>query len=483
MQIQTIKDKIVSFIANGTVGDEIIAALYEKEEFIPSENSLWDYKETIEDSAIGYADLTKDIACFYNSFGGYLIFGVKEEEKDKKFVPVGFDSDRIRLDVIKGNIKGFIDHEIEVVFMSCSVKSVVSKFEIGILYIPKRPKSVAPICFKKNSPEIKNKSFFHQNETWYRRSHACVKASKSDDFSFLFSSRDSLSISNEGGGQEVQIFQHNLPDKNLICPSFIGRENILKELWEWLGDDFAYSKVLAGDGGEGKTSIAYEFARQVSRVSPCGFKSILWLTAKEKQFYGFNNQYRPMPQTDYQDVESLLQQICLNLGFLPEEVEGVDLTKLKRFCKEGLKITPSFVVVDDIDSTDQDEQKRLLETALQISDQNSRFLLTARSNLSYSSDLAINVPGLDKEDFKTFVSDFCQKVKVAIPKGADVEKLRLATDGSPLLTESIIRLIHNGYSFEKAIKDWEKKAGKDARNFVLKKEVERLSPEQKEFCL
>src|ERR1035437_1274050 len=53
-----------------------------------------------------------------------------------------------------------------------------------------------------------------------------------------------------------------LPSRELIANDFVGRTAELTDLWRWLGDDSRQIWALVGDGGKGKTTIAYEFAIQ-----------------------------------------------------------------------------------------------------------------------------------------------------------------------------------------------------------------------------
>jgi len=58
-----------------------------------------------------------------------------------------------------------------------------------------------------------------------------------------------------------------------------------------------------------------------------------------------------------------------------------------------------------------------------------------------------------------------------------------ATDGSPLLTESLLRLFRQGVPLRQALDDWAGKAGRDARGAALQKEIDRLTPDSKRCLL
>jgi len=59
-----------------------------------------------------------------------------------------------------------------------------------------------------------------------------------------------------------------------------------------LADDFARVRLIAGEGGLGKTSLAYRFAEEVAtrRVKP--FEQVVWLTAKKRQFIAWEDSHR-----------------------------------------------------------------------------------------------------------------------------------------------------------------------------------------------
>lgn len=268
----------------------------------------------------------------------------------------------------------------------------------------------------------------------------------------------------------------------MICPQFVGRDEILSRLWDWLGDEFQYARVLAGDGGKGKTSIAYEFATQIVTTAPREIEQVIWLTAKQKQFKALDNDWVELPETHYSDLESLLKEIALRVALMDNEIEGLSVHALKGKLKEALERCPAFVIVDDVDSLTADDQKRVLETANVIGNPKSRFLLTTRANTSYSADLCITVPGLPKPEYEALLGALCERLKVDLPKNA-ADQLRVATEGSPLLTESILRLFLRGESLHRAIEEWKGQAGYDARAAALKKEIDRLSSESRRALL
>jgi hypothetical protein len=150
--------------------------------------------------------------------------------------------------------------------------------------------------------------------------------------------------------------------------------------------------------------------------------------------------------------------------------------------RNEIGIQPTLFVLDDLDSLGLDDQRKALEFAQQAGSEKVRFLLTTRSNSSYSSDAAITLKGLAGADFEELVSILCDRYKITLQKGA-CDELEKATSGSPLLTDSILRVVRRGNSLRKAIDEWKGHSGEDARNAVLGREIAQLSREAKRALL
>jgi hypothetical protein len=229
----------------------------------------------------------------------------------------------------------------------------------------------------------------------------------------------------------------------MICAKFVGRVDVLTKLWAWLNDEFQYAQLIAGEGGKGKTSVAYEFATQVAYQAPHGIQRIIWLTAKKEQFSGIENTWRAMPHTDFDNFRSMLAAVGRNLGYTDDELANATEPELRRMVRSEIGIQPTLFVLDDIDSLVPDDQRRALEFAQQAGSYDVRFLLTTRSNASYSSSIAVTLGGLAGQDYADLVAVLEERYSVNLPKGG-VHQLEAASGGSPLLTESMLRVVRTG---------------------------------------
>jgi hypothetical protein len=357
----------------------------------------------------------------------------------------------------------------------------------SILHIPKRAANVAPIKFGKVGPSKNNSPLFSVDDVFFRRQDANVRAQSSEDWWILagervnpYASSQLLPVSLVG--TRKKIVDENLPDRNLICPKFVGRDDTIIKLWQWLSDEFQYAKVLAGDGGKGKTSIAYQFAEEVCRTRPYSFEKIIWLTAKREQFRGLKDDYDPV-EANYANYMDLLRVLCEKLPLLQEEIDGASPNLLKHILKQALEQTHTFIVIDDIDTLALDQQRLVLEAAFQMGNSGSRFLLTTRQNTIYSDDLCILVQGFDPDDYIEYVHALLERLGHGRLSEAAIGKLRRATDGSPLYTESLVRLIRNNMTVEQAIARWKNGMGMKVRRAALEREVKRLTLESRRVLL
>lgn len=475
MDIEVVKHNINRMINEGTVSDGVLSELISSDgKVVPLETILWDYKLEFDSSAHGYKKTLKSIVSLYNTHGGYIIYGVDEPVKDTEFEAVGIKPGQVDQQKLRGQFDKCFGKRISLVYQEVTLTVDGEARLFGLLYVPKRmhfERSLSPIV---DAADAQNKRILEKFAIYFRTEDECKQVVSAEDFTFISSSRPFSDTERNSVLPRVFI-QNNLPDKSFICPVFVGRFSILEELWAWLADELQHSKVLAADGGKGKTSIAYEFCQLLITSKVEGIEQIIWLTAKSKQFKATFNEYIGMPETHYSDIATLLKEICLRTGSLEEELEDLSVNQLTKLAKQNLDAYPSFVVIDDVDSNLPDEQKRILEVARLISSENSKVLLTTRVNTIYSADTSISVPGMEGEEYKDLVLSFCNRIGLPSLNDRNVQKLEVASEGSPLFTESILRLCKRGSSLENAIKEWGSKSGEAVREAALKKEVSELS--------
>lgn len=481
--INELKNEIFNCIKKGSSASVIIKNLYREGGFVNKESMLWDYKYELNTDHTSLAKTLKLICGFYNSYGGYIIYGVEETSKDKQFSPIAFDMEKIKPAQITSLLNNHIDQTIEITFSQTKIEYKNIEFDVGVIHVPQRSKKeTSPAKFVKDAKTTQKtdtKEFFI-NDVYFRYLDSCIKAKDPEHWQFLFSERDLETVRDD---KIKIILEHNLPDKKMICADFFGRKNILSLLWEWLSDPFDYTKILAGDGGKGKTSTAYRFCQEFLESPPYGFERILWLGAKEKQFSGIENNYFDLREVDFFDFNSFLLSLADNCAVDIEEIKSTSITNIKKKIHEALSMFPSLIIVDNVDSLEHKEQLQLIETCRQLGKDKVRFLITTRNRFSFSDDSCIEISGLPRDDFDKFLLANIKRYQLQPLKKKQIDNIFAATDGSPLLSQSILRLCKLGDNFDSAVADWKGKTGEDARNAALLREVQGLSYDAKRVIL
>lgn len=488
INLREIRQTITRFIEAGALDHRVIDTLIRQDTFVPKECELWDYKLSIGKDAVSLAETILQVVSFHNTYGGYLIYGVDEVTKDKEFVSVGIARGSLDLQQLNQRLANYTGDKIDISYIEIELVIHKDHFVFGLLHIPKRSYSKAPTFFGKQGPQTEKGEFVFQKDKSYIRSQDnCMIAETKEDYQLLFSERMNPFLWDASATQAMTgtriIVDHNLPDRSFICPQFFGRDREIQELWTWLADELANTKVLAGDGGKGKTSIAYEFAEEVCRTKPYGIEKVIWLTAKSQQFVGILNQFVNVPQTNYFDLESLLKSLCSELAILEGEMEGASIPMLKRLTKNAVTNIACLIIIDDVDSTELEQQRMIFETAMQFPGLRAHFLLTTRMNIMFSSAGCITVGGLEKDDYEKYVENVLETFGCGKLTTKQTERMRKATDGSPLFTDSLLRLYRSGMPVDAAIREWEGKLGSEVRKAALKREVEILSAEARRVLL
>lgn len=449
-RLSSINEKMNELVSLASIGIEPINELLLEDTFIPKEGLLWDYKEQISSEALAVAKTVLQIVSFYNACGGYLIYGVKEISKDKEFIPIEVDFSEFKPAQIRDKIKNYTGSTIDFTFSEVVISFKNHEHTVGLIHIPKRPRNIPPVAFIKNGPEKKRNSLlFEADQTYFRYLDECLPATKPIHWQTLFSEReynplhgiDPLPVNDE---KPLQVISHDLPDRNLICSNFIGRTEALSKLWEWLADDLEYTKILSGDGGKGKTSIAYEFCRSFIQSPPQGYERVVWLSVKQKQFSGFNNEFYDLNESDFIDSLTFLQCLGENCAESVSEYESLSPKQIKRSLSSVLTVFPSLYVVDDIDSLEEDEQRKVVDCCRQLGSDNVRFLITTRKKFGYSSDLCVDIEGLPLSEFDYYIDSLIERYSLNKINSKEKESLHKASDGSPLLSASILRLYKQG---------------------------------------
>ena len=277
--------------------------------------------------------------------------------------------------------------------------------------------------------------------------------------------------------------QASLPPRESISPQFIGREDELAMLNDWLLDPSSRVWLLAGDGGKGKTAIAYQFATLMQQQSPEPFEFIIWLSAKRRQFV--ERQIADVVDPDFSDLESALNYILTEYGF-PEALPD-SLDAKKRAVLEYLEELPALIVLDDINSLEGDIVNSLSFFMAEAVRTRSKFLYTSRLIPFGMDTLTTQVSGFPPRsaDGHKFVGSRVRLFGLD-PTAFDrrtVDSILTVTDGSPLYIEDLLRLALLGEDLQTVCAEWRTRKGAAARKYALGREFDRLTADARDVLL
>lgn len=489
------KARLYDFISRGVMTEEVLEALLPEGEPLAYERQLWDYKlELPQLSGTGKSsdeelatlrgemcEIIKDAVAFYNSYGGYILIGVRNSPREI----VGFNGN-FDCDELNKRIAAATGESIECFFRNFSVKNTQQeKVTLGMLFVPQRPDDRVPAQFLKDAAQRKGgKKAYSRNDIYFRSDDQCIRAESSEHYTFLFTpGRRALSISPSIALSPI--LDSNLGPRDPGFIEFVGRENYLATLWKWFLDRFNPVKLLAGLGGVGKTALAREFCEQVARAAPFGFQKIVWLSAKRQYYTAISGRFVPASRIDFDSVESLLRELCLELGLTMEEVpEDSVREQLIEASISALVVMPALVVIDDIDSLEPEQQQDVFHTLIAVFGQTvgksqvgSRALLTARLDLGAAPGQVLRVKGLEYEEFIDFIQMSCRALELSLSADKSskrIQRFHRVAEGSPTFASSILRLVALGESIDSALTKWERSDGEEVRKFAFERELEQL---------
>lgn len=287
---------------------------------------------------------------------------------------------------------------------------------------------------------------------------------------------------NEAIGIRNVLLSDTLPDREAIVPQFIGRQQELAKLNRWIRDPFSHVHYLVGDGGKGKTAIAYEFASNLALDPPRLAKSlecVIWLSAKTQRFE--EGQTVEIKDPDFWDLHSALSWI---LGAYGETDIPSSIIHMQTRCIEWLTHLPALIVVDDVNSLHDDDTVEFFNE--RVSRTPSKVLLTSRMTLYGMGSRSLQIAGFERNsiDGISFVENIIERYgleKDLFTRSA-MNDIIQTCDGSPLFIQDLLRLCKIGERPESAIRQWRER-GESARRYALEREIEVLTPPAKRALL
>jgi tetratricopeptide (TPR) repeat protein len=271
-----------------------------------------------------------------------------------------------------------------------------------------------------------------------------------------------------------------LPPRESVVVDFIGRASEMEVLWRWFDDPLSRRWALAGEGGKGKSAIAYSFGVEVAERGPEPYQIVLWLSAKHRRFV--EGTTRPVGHADFFDLSSALDHILSRLGW--SEAVELGLDSKRGQVLEVLDNFPALVIVDDIDSLEGADEAALEFFTFNLPATKSKVLLTSRRVVFGMGGSTTTVAGFGDSDAKRFIASKIEQMGLSGARltDSDIWDICKVTDGSPLYIEDLLRLLAIVPAKE-AIATWRGKKGDEARAYALGRELDLLSPRAKEVLV
>ena len=206
---------------------------------------------------------------------------------------------------------------------------------------------------------------------------------------------------------------------------------------------------------------------------------MIFLSAKE-QSLSVTDGIIVAESADFANEHDLLQSILYYGGWTRDEsyLKSATIALLRADLKAFFNITSVMLVIDDVDTLTTkgiDPGSDFIYRTLCRSTRYSKVVYTLRNAPSQSLLNAIEVPGLDDDDFEQFVKECSEHFQVPAPSEDFIKyKLSDVSERRPLVIESVIALRRTSGSYDKAIELFQQQTGDTIRDYVFLREWDAL---------
>jgi ribosomal protein S8 len=446
--------------------------------FNVQETYVLDFKEHIpEDFTSSYgAGIVRLALAFYNSYGGIIVFGVRDRELSVVGVNRIFDIEK--LNRLLTDVSGI---NVELLIRSYQVPLNDVKTIVALL-IPKR-RMVRPVKL------IRDFAYYKKETLWVRDRHEALEAGPRF-LPILYSER--LNVPDSPAGDDGAVFpvHRSLPPSPATLKDFINRGTMMELLWDWFvfGDQPRF--YLHGPGGSGKSTLAFEFAKTLAEYGHSvragngdRLDYVIYLSGKETEFNPQTGQQQGFALRQFSNACEQCAQILFHSGFINATELVKNDKELNDLLAELFANFSGLIVVDDIDALSRRKvdtgEESLFIKAVQAP-KRTRILYTLRFAPAHAVASAKHVPGLEASiELPNFVNACCKQFNVAFPTGEELIDLRRLTDSLPLLVETIILLRRSSGSYKEALRTFTDKGGGEARRYLYQREYDGLHQQGK----
>lgn len=408
---------------------------------------------------------------FHNSFGGIVVFGVNDRSLTLSGLQPVLDVERFNR--MLSDVTGAA---LECIFKTYKLPGAHS--EVGVLLVPRRG-IARPLALRRELGS------YRAGMIWLRERHEVLEATPSH-LPHLYSSRQSLTT----GGDEPQNLpiHRSLPPSPATMHSFIGRDELIRELWDWFVFGDQPRMYLHGPGGSGKSTLAFEFAKTIADI---GFNVVaesgeridyvLFLSAKETELNPLTGEQQIFTLRQFDNSETEFKQILFHSGhFDSDAIEAANDDQIEIMLTDLFSSYAGLLVLDDIDALSRREEDTGEETLLLkaigggTKSKRTRILYTLRYRPAHARRNAFEVPGLSGKEFYDFLDACCIQFDVPPPQAEIIPLIEEETQSLPLLLETLIGLRRCCGTFQEALALFKDKGGDAARSYLYQREYDAL---------
>jgi hypothetical protein len=441
--------------------------------FNTQETYVLDFKETVppnfdEEYGVGILRLALG---FYNSFGGVIVFGVRDQHLDIVGTSSWFDIETFNRTLT----------ELAGVRAECLVRTYTVSIDshsktLAVVLVPKRDiRSPARLTRKIGK--------YHEGTLWVRERHEVVNAT-SRNFPMLYSERSSpIESESTDGGTPVH---RSFPPSPATMQEFVSREPLEESLWNWFVFGDQPRVYLHGPGGSGKSTLAFEFARKLTEAGSAirtkgGDRPdyVIFISGKDTEFNPQTGKEQTFALRQFASAPEQFAQILFHSGFLDEEeITSVDEPSLLMRFDELFANFSGLIVIDDIDALYRrkvDSGEESLFMKIVQGSKRTRILYTLRTAPPHAMKSAIPVPGLEPTtEFPEMIKICSSAFGVPGPVEVEIKDLDRITSRLPLLIETVVGLRKFSGSYSEALKAFSERGGDEARRYLYQREYDRL---------
>lgn len=452
--------------------DAIVSLTDDAGTFIADEGPLHDYKDEypFSSSDTYFGGILRLICAFHNSYGGVIVFGVHDKTRTGGKNKVVIDSEKINR-----KLRESLSSPLAIRAIKIDSKTG----EVDLLIIPRRETMSPPIYFTKNVGEYKK-------EQIYLRRGAEVLTAKGGDISFLYGDRSGAFGDQEVGDVSVP---SSLPPSPATIEEFVGRFTVVERIINWITSSRDPRLFLWGQGGSGKSTIAYECATllaesggDLKNKSGNKLDRVLYVSGKATYLDPTTGKIQNTASKDFESAEDIYRTIlALSYWTDPSELEKYDSDQLLDALSELFELESQIIVIDDIDTlttSKKDAGMEELFLTLTRARSGTKILYTQRGFPSFAPNASVEVPGLSDDEFQQFLALCCKKFSVPSPAEPEAKLIKSESQMRPLAIETMVGMRRVTANYADAFRRW-KENSSEARQYLFNREYQQLNSDDR----